>query len=291
MWVQCDACDKWRTLPAGCAEPAGEWVCAMHPLRSLASCDVDEEAHGASDDGAWACGVAEQKQRAAAALELARVEGLGLARSRGRGYKHALRHPSVDGKPWRACIALDAHGLVAPASRAVDGAPLRWLDVHATAEEAALEASRFVQHYTPHFEALVAALAADAAHPHPHLHPDALVADASHTRSPEPMPPSAALHAELEPGATSRQSLAGQVQSARRSLAGETLLFYWPIDDAWYAARCVEHLGGATLTLTLTLTRTQVRGEVRRASGRRHVSLRVARRAARGGAATGLTRA
>jgi hypothetical protein len=45
-WVQCDACAKWRVLPAeGPAEvPAGAWVCAMNrwDLR-FAACDAPEE--------------------------------------------------------------------------------------------------------------------------------------------------------------------------------------------------------------------------------------------------------
>jgi hypothetical protein len=58
-WVQCDACAKWRVLPAeGAAEVlAGAWVCAMNrwDLR-FAACDAPEEeerpSHGDPAEGA-----------------------------------------------------------------------------------------------------------------------------------------------------------------------------------------------------------------------------------------------
>ena len=41
-WVQCEACAKWRRLPADFeGELPEEWLCAMHP--TIRSCDVPEE--------------------------------------------------------------------------------------------------------------------------------------------------------------------------------------------------------------------------------------------------------
>ena len=33
-WVQCDGCDKWRRVPAGCALP-DKWFCHMNRLLHL----------------------------------------------------------------------------------------------------------------------------------------------------------------------------------------------------------------------------------------------------------------
>lgn len=52
-WVQCDACDKWRRLPAGEAAGRGRWECRLHPDPGLRSCAAPEEAlDGDEEDGA-----------------------------------------------------------------------------------------------------------------------------------------------------------------------------------------------------------------------------------------------
>jgi site-specific DNA-methyltransferase (adenine-specific) len=51
LWVQCDRCQKWRVLPSG--TPVSEddsWFCEMHPVASLASCDVAEAVEGADGE-------------------------------------------------------------------------------------------------------------------------------------------------------------------------------------------------------------------------------------------------
>jgi hypothetical protein len=49
-WVQCDACRKWRRLPAGTPLPDddGEWTCAMNPDEWRNSCGADEEVYNES---------------------------------------------------------------------------------------------------------------------------------------------------------------------------------------------------------------------------------------------------
>ena len=44
-WVQCGACDKWRTLPKGhVVSEESWWECEMHPNPSLRSCNAGQEA-------------------------------------------------------------------------------------------------------------------------------------------------------------------------------------------------------------------------------------------------------
>ena len=43
-WVQCDACKKWRVLPARGPTPIGEWTCEMNDLDPLRStCEAAEQ--------------------------------------------------------------------------------------------------------------------------------------------------------------------------------------------------------------------------------------------------------
>ncbi|KAL6759410.1 CW-type zinc finger-domain-containing protein [Haematococcus lacustris] len=44
VWVQCDACQKWRRLPPGTiVEEDGAWFCNQNPDKAQASCSVPEE--------------------------------------------------------------------------------------------------------------------------------------------------------------------------------------------------------------------------------------------------------
>ena len=46
QWVQCDSCEKWRSLPSGMNVPTSStWFCDY----LVASCDVPEDSTGASD--------------------------------------------------------------------------------------------------------------------------------------------------------------------------------------------------------------------------------------------------
>ena len=49
-WIQCDACDKWRLVPAGYEAPQGDWFCSMHPEEEWRSCRAAEDpsVHSAS---------------------------------------------------------------------------------------------------------------------------------------------------------------------------------------------------------------------------------------------------
>ena len=45
-WIACDACEKWRRVPAALAREIGEdqkWTCAQNPRSAFASCDAPEE--------------------------------------------------------------------------------------------------------------------------------------------------------------------------------------------------------------------------------------------------------
>ena len=45
-WIACDACEKWRRVPAALARALGEdqkWTCALNPRPAFASCDAPEE--------------------------------------------------------------------------------------------------------------------------------------------------------------------------------------------------------------------------------------------------------
>jgi histone demethylase JARID1 len=45
-WIACDACEKWRRVPAALARALGEdqkWTCAQNPRPAFASCDAPEE--------------------------------------------------------------------------------------------------------------------------------------------------------------------------------------------------------------------------------------------------------
>jgi hypothetical protein len=144
-WVQCDACNKWRRLPTGCDEPAGEWVCAMHPLPSHALCELDEEVASTADSWEW--GDSFQRAAANTALAAALAEGLTLSRTASGEFDHVLHQSaSDDNKPWVACLPLDADGTLAAHRLALDGAPMRRLGAHTTVE-AALEPDR---HRNPH---------------------------------------------------------------------------------------------------------------------------------------------
>ena len=84
-WVQCDKCDKWRSMPAGwkCRAVSSSrtlsFECAQHPIRELASCEVPEEKF----QGAWSYGADELDKRAASARKQAEAEGLLLKPSPG----------------------------------------------------------------------------------------------------------------------------------------------------------------------------------------------------------------
>ncbi|KAF8062721.1 hypothetical protein HT031_004051 [Scenedesmus sp. PABB004] len=59
VWVMCDHCSKWRSLPHGhevSAEPDDPWFCCLHPDPSVASCLVAEEPHDHSAASAGAGG-------------------------------------------------------------------------------------------------------------------------------------------------------------------------------------------------------------------------------------------
>ncbi len=46
LWVQCEACRKWRSLSADSAselDSNARWECSMHPDAALAQCDAPEE--------------------------------------------------------------------------------------------------------------------------------------------------------------------------------------------------------------------------------------------------------
>lgn len=52
-WVACDACQKWRRIPASIVDALGEqdkWFCKDNPDKNTASCDAPEEAY--EDDAA-----------------------------------------------------------------------------------------------------------------------------------------------------------------------------------------------------------------------------------------------
>lgn len=84
-WVQCDKCDKWRSMPAGwkCRAVSSSrtlsFECAQHPINELASCEVPEEKF----QGAWSYGADELDKRAASARKQAEAEGLLLKPSPG----------------------------------------------------------------------------------------------------------------------------------------------------------------------------------------------------------------
>ena len=84
-WVQCDKCDKWRSMPAGwkCRAVSSSrtlsFECAQHPISELASCEVPEEKF----QGAWSYGADELDKRAASARKQAEAEGLLLKPSPG----------------------------------------------------------------------------------------------------------------------------------------------------------------------------------------------------------------
>ena len=42
-WVQCDACEKWRRLPADGIALPDNWTCALHPVASQRSCEIPQE--------------------------------------------------------------------------------------------------------------------------------------------------------------------------------------------------------------------------------------------------------
>ncbi|CAK1545238.1 unnamed protein product [Leptosia nina] len=44
LWVQCDACDKWRSMPTifERTELPEKWYCSLHPEKSLSSCSKPE---------------------------------------------------------------------------------------------------------------------------------------------------------------------------------------------------------------------------------------------------------
>jgi hypothetical protein len=51
--VQCEACDKWRRLPAGERVGKGWWECSLHPYVAMRSCMVEQEPLGFDEeDGA-----------------------------------------------------------------------------------------------------------------------------------------------------------------------------------------------------------------------------------------------
>ena len=56
IWVQCDACEKWRELPPprdqwkSLMEGGSEWTCAMHPEPRWRSCTVPEDAKASTTD-------------------------------------------------------------------------------------------------------------------------------------------------------------------------------------------------------------------------------------------------
>ena len=47
-WVACDACEKWRRIPASIVDALGEqdeWFCKDNPDKAMASCDAPEETY------------------------------------------------------------------------------------------------------------------------------------------------------------------------------------------------------------------------------------------------------
>eukprot|EP00775_Hariotina_reticulata_P009276 gene9276-9441_t len=52
LWVMCDHCNKWRSLPPGhqvaSDDPDVPWFCCLHPNPDLASCLASEELHEAN---------------------------------------------------------------------------------------------------------------------------------------------------------------------------------------------------------------------------------------------------
>ena len=72
LWVQCEDCTKWRSLPVGTTVGEGRWVCAMNPRSSHSRCEVAEEK--LDDDEAEAEDAAVAAAEAAADEALAAVE-------------------------------------------------------------------------------------------------------------------------------------------------------------------------------------------------------------------------
>jgi len=73
LWVQCEDCTKWRSLPVGTTVGEGQhWVCAMSPRSSHSRCEVAEEK--LDDDEAEAEDAAVADAEAAADEALAAVE-------------------------------------------------------------------------------------------------------------------------------------------------------------------------------------------------------------------------
>jgi hypothetical protein len=73
LWVQCEDCTKWRSLPVGTTVGEGQrWVCAMNPRSSHSRCEVAEEK--LDDDEAEAEDAAVADAEAAADEALAAVE-------------------------------------------------------------------------------------------------------------------------------------------------------------------------------------------------------------------------
>ena len=53
VWVACDACGKWRQLPASGGPLPAMWFCHLHPDAMLASCAVPEESYEMDTNVAW----------------------------------------------------------------------------------------------------------------------------------------------------------------------------------------------------------------------------------------------
>jgi hypothetical protein len=149
-WVQCDKCDKWRSMPTGWKCPAVSssrtlsFECKQHPNRELASCEAPEEEF----EGAWSYGADELDKRAASARAQAEAEGLVLKPSPGAAagasststssrFLHVQLVRSKSGEPFRAKVPLGA------------SLPAQTLGHFPSADEAALAVARFQQLLDP----------------------------------------------------------------------------------------------------------------------------------------------
>ena len=157
--VQCSTCQKWRSMPLGVAPRLGDsgrelaWRCEMHP--TLTSCVVFEDLVEVESAQVL-------QQRAAKALAQAEREELHLATARGR-FAHVVELPTISGRTlFVGGLPLHPSGKIVGESSTIEGSDkgsVRQLGQHAVAEEAALEAARYLAEYLSDFKVPSAILA------------------------------------------------------------------------------------------------------------------------------------
>ena len=145
-----------------------------------------------------------------------------LATSDGSSFMHVLETTALAAaeeasatlpNPFLACVPLDEHGRLAPSLSCEHGCTRRReLGAFATREEAARASHHFVAEYSAEFERLCAALVADM---YIYVSRSLGLGNEAATRT-------------------------------RSTLVGEAVDFYWPMDDTWHAATCVEHVDRLT---------------------------------------------